>query len=128
MNADQRKLRFLITMMFRAVFHNRALLDMITVGLGKELEGNKEACKLLADVYELCEVQSKAEMQPTDTPEIEAAMKKLDQAVAKLLTPPDPDMQPYSAFIKRDAERAYQSERGSNFRSSQPARMSNDVR
>ncbi len=94
---DERRLRFLITMMFRAVFHNRMLLDMITVGLGKQIEGDKKLCAALADVYSLCEAQeSELAAQgpedrkpwsgiPPDHPEIEAAMKILDQGVAQLL-------------------------------------------
>ncbi len=102
----EQRIGFCMTLMYRAVFHNRRMLDMATVSLGKLLEGNKAECGLLAELYELCEIQN-AEIGvgvPPESPEISAAMKALDSAVAKLSATAKP-AEPGYAFMREGAKR-----------------------
>lgn len=119
--STEQKIRFGMTLMYRAVFYNRAMLDMATVSLGKLIEGNKEPCKLLAAVYELCQIQGQIE----DSVEIDAAMKALDNCVARLLLPPDPERQPFSFIARREAEK-YRERADERYRG-EPTRLSNDI-
>lgn len=103
----EQKLRFCMTLMYRGVFHNRALLLMATDSLARLLSGNNAECNLLADLYDLCEIQGEVSSgNPPESVEIEEAIRKLDEAVARLLQVP-------AEVVHQNG---FQSERGSNFR------------